>query len=95
MSKTLDKINFKEIIENCLDESLKRFQEDYEHDTYSESYPYGDTYVKGRSYIKQSSWDKAQDEWKNNFDINDFITDYVMESQDFRDKVLEMVEELY
>ena len=95
MSKTLDKINFKEIIENCLDESLKRFQEDYDHETYSESYPYGDTYVYGRAEITESSWDKAQNEWKNNFDINDFITDYVMESQDFRDKVLEMVEELY
>lgn len=95
MSKTLNQISFKEVIEKALEESLKRFQDNYNHETYSESYPYGDTYVNGRSCIKQSSWDKAQDEWKNNFDINDFITDYVMESQDFRDKVLEMVEELY
>lgn len=92
MSKCLNEISFKEVIEKALEESLKHFQDNYDHDTYSESYPYGDTYCS-RSYIKESSWDRAQEEWVENFDIDEFVRDYLVESQDFRDMVLEMVKE--
>ena len=93
MSKTLNKIEFKDIVMQCLEECHKDYQKNYDHDTESESHAYGDTWVSGRAYITEESELKATEEWKDRFDVDDFIRDYLCECVDFREKVWELVEE--
>ena len=91
MSKCLNEITFKEIIENCLKESHQDYQDRYDHDTDSDSVPYGDTWVSSGNYITEESEERATEEWKDTFDIYDFITEYLANNQDFEDKIIEMV----
>lgn len=93
MSKTLNKIEFKDIVMQCLEECHKDYQENYDHDTEGNYVPYGDTYVSTGDYITEESEERATEEWKDRFDVDDFIRDYLCECVDFREKVWELVEE--
>lgn len=91
MSKTLNQITIKDIIESALEECHEDFQGGYEHDTESESYPYGDTYACGRPEVTEESVQRATEEWKDTFDVYEFITEYLAENYDFCEKIKEMV----
>jgi hypothetical protein len=93
MSKTLHQLSFKDIIENALEYCHEEYQENYDHDTYSNPVPYGDTYVSSGNYITEESEERATEKWKDDFSIDDFVKDYLLESCDFREKIMEMVEE--
>lgn len=91
MSKCLNQISLKEIIEKALAECHEDYQNGYDHDTESDSVPYGDTYVSSGNYITEESEQRATEEWKDDFSIDDFVKDYLLESYDFREKIMEMV----
>lgn len=91
MSKCLNEISFKDIVETALAECHKDYQDGYDHDTESDSVPYGDAWVSSGNYITEESEERATEEWKDTFDIYDFIVEYLANSQDFEDKILEMV----
>lgn len=93
MSKTLNQLSFKDIIENALEYRHKKYQEDYDHDTESDSVPYGDTWVRGRAYITEESEERATEGWKDTFDVYEFITEYLANNDDFCEKIKELVEE--
>lgn len=94
MSILLEKLTFKDIIEQNLKYSLEKYKDNYEHEYYSETHAYGDTYVSGYSEITEESIERATEEWKDTFDVYDFLTEFLAENEDFKDKILEMVDEL-
>lgn len=93
MSKTLNQLSFKDIIENALEYCHEKYQEDYDHDTESNYVPYGDTYVSAGNYITEESEERATEEWKDTFDVYEFITEYLANNDDFCEKIKELVEE--
>lgn len=94
MSKMLNQIKIKDIIEQAIRDSHEKFQEYYDHEYSSETHAYGDTYVSGYSEITEESIERATEEWKDTFDVYEFLTEFLAENEDFKDKILEMVDEL-
>lgn len=93
MSKCLNEVSFKDIVETALAECHKDYQERYDHDTESDSVPYGDTYVSSGNYITEESIKRATEQWKDDFSIDDFVKDYLLESYDFREIIMEVLKE--
>ena len=91
MSKTLNQLSFKDIIESALEECHEDYQERYEHETDSDYVPYGDTWVSSGNYITEDSYSKATEQWKDDLSIDVFVKEYLLESYDFREKIMEMV----
>lgn len=94
MSKCLNQIKLEDIIEQNLKYSLEKYKDNYEHEYSTETHAYGDTYVSGYSEITEESIERATEEWKDTFDVYDFLTEFLAENEDFKDKILEMVDEL-
>lgn len=93
MTKCLNQITIKDIIENALIECHEDYQDRYDHDTESESHAWGDTFVSGRAEITEQSLEQATEEWKDTFDVYEFISEYLAENYDFCEKIKEMVRE--
>lgn len=93
MSKTLNQLSFKDIIENALEYCHKKYQENYDHDTESDYVPYGNTFVSTRYEVTEESEERATEEWKDTFDVYEFITEYLANNDDFWEKIKELVEE--
>lgn len=91
MSKTLNQITIKDIIEQAIKQSHQDYQDNYDHETESESYPYGDTYACGRPEVTKESEQRATEEWKDTFDVYEFISEYLAENYDFCEKIKEIV----
>lgn len=91
MSKTLNQLTLTNIIEQAIEQSHQDYQNNYDHNTESDSVPYGDTWVSSGNYITEESEQRATEEWKDTFDTYEFITEYLAENYDFCEKIKELV----
>ena len=94
MSKTLDQLSIEDIIKQTLEQRFQDHDDNFEHETMPEYAPWGDSYAKVCEYITDESRIKCEEAFKQDFDVDDFITEYLQENQDFRDKIKEMVKNL-
>lgn len=92
MSKTLDQLSFKDIIKTSLEEMYQDHDDNFDHETESNDVPYGNTWVSAGEFITEESQIKCQEAFKQDFDIDNFVKNYLLENKDFLDKVQEMVE---
>ena len=92
MSKTLNQLTFEEVIKNALKEMYQVHDDNFDHETECHDVPYGNTWVSGGDFITEESQIKCEEAFKQDFDVDYFIKEYLQESQDFRDKIKEMVE---
>lgn len=92
MSKTLDQLTFKEVILNAIARKRDYFDENYDFDCYNEENPYGDTWVVTSQEPTDESLERADEEFKETFDVDDFIADYLAEDADFKALIKYMVE---
>lgn len=91
MSKCLNDLTLEDVIRKSLQHAHNDFQEDYDHELEDDFAPYGDTYVSSGNYVSEESEERATEEWKDGFDIDNFVSEYLCESYDFRAKIMEMV----
>jgi alpha-amylase/alpha-mannosidase (GH57 family) len=91
MSKCLNELTLEDVIKTSLQHAHNDFQEDYDHELESDFAPYGDTYVSSGNYVSEESEERAKEEWKDGFDIDNFVSEYLLESYDFREKVFELM----
>lgn len=94
MSKCLNEMSFKDIIETKLHDSFNDYSDNYDHETEDNYVPYGDTYVSSGEYITDESYERCVEDFKENFDIataSEFVTDILAEDNDFLMKVIELV----
>ena len=92
MSKTLDQLSFEDIIKDSLHERWIDHDDNFEHETMPEYVPWGDTYARAFNCPTEQSEIRCEEAFKQDFDVDDFITEYLQENQDFRDKIKELVE---
>ena len=83
MSKTLDQLTFDEILKDNIRFAYDRYFDAYEHETYE---------CNGTEYIKERSAFRCGEDFKNEFDITDFVNNYLLENKDFCQKVFELVD---
>ena len=91
MSKTLDQLSIEEVVKECLHQHFQDHDDNFEHDIMPEYVPWGDTYVKAFGCPTEQSEIKCEEAFIQDFDVDYFITEYLAENQDFRDKLIEMV----
>jgi hypothetical protein len=91
MSKTLDQLSIEDIIKETLEQRFQDYDDNFEHETMPEYAPWGNSYARVCSYITEDSQIKCEEAFKQDFDVDDFIVEYLAENQDFRDKIVEMV----
>lgn len=92
MSKTLDQITFKEVILSELSKERIEFEENYDFDYYEEKNPYGDTWATTSSEPTDESLERCQEEFKEKFDVFDFITEKLSQNEDFKFLIMDLVE---
>ena len=83
MSKTLDQLTFDEILKDNIRFAFEQFSDLYDHKTYE---------CNGTEYITERSALKCAESFKNEFDITDFVNNYLLENKDFCQKVFELLD---
>ncbi len=91
MSKTLDQLTFEEIIKDSLKANFQDHDDNFDHETESNYVPYGNTLVSSGEFITEESMIKCEEAFKQDFDVDYFVKEYLLENMDFRAKVQEMV----
>ena len=82
--------NFKEIIEKELKKYYNDYSDRYDHEYCEDLEAYGDTYVGSGSYITENSEEQCFDDFKEDFDVDEFFSEYLNENIDFRELIKEM-----
>lgn len=78
MSKAIEDMTFEEIITGAIKADFENFFDMYDHETYGQD---------GQEYITERSAEKCVEEYKEQFDAEDFIRDYLKENYDFCTKL--------
>lgn len=94
MSKCLNQMDLKEVIETKIHDAFNDYSENYDHETEYDSAPYGDTYVSSGEYITDRSMERCVEDFKENFDIttaSEFVSEVLANDNDFLMKVIELV----
>lgn len=91
MSKTLDQLSIEDIVKENLEKMYQDHDENFEHETMPEYVPWGNTFVSAGEFVTEQSQIRCEEAFKQDFDVDYFITEYLAENQDFRDKLIEMV----
>lgn len=92
MTECLNQLTFEKVIKDCLKKAWEDFNDNYDHECDDTYVPYGDTSVRYCSEPSDESVERAFEEFKDGFDIYDFIEEYLMGSQNFKDMVEDIVE---
>lgn len=91
MSECLNQLTLKDVILKELTQRRRAFEDTYDFDTYEEQNPYGDTWATTSEEITDESLERCQEEFEETFDVYEFITEYLVSNEDFKDLILEMV----
>lgn len=91
MSKTLDQLTFEEIIKDSLQANFQDHDDNFDHETECCDVPYGNTWVSAGEFVTEQSMIKCEEAFKQDFDVDHFVKEYLLENMDFRAKVQEMV----
>ena len=92
MSECINQLTLKDVILKAIGQRLESFREDYDFETYEEQNPYGDTWVTTSEEITDESWERSKEEFIEQFDVEEFITEYLVSDEDFKSLIMEMVE---
>ena len=93
MSKCLNEEEFKDVIKRVLNGYKKSHDDDWDFETYKEENAYGDTWATTSEEITDESLKECNDDFKENFDVDDFIHEYLQEDDTFREMIREIVRE--
>lgn len=96
MSKCLNQMDIKEVIEKCINDDFNNYSDNYDHETEDNPVPYGDTWLNAGDFITDESWERCVAEYKEGFDIataSEFVSDVLANDNDFLMKVIELVKE--
>lgn len=91
MSKCLNQEEFKEVIERVLKGYKDWHDRQWDFETYAEKNPYGDTWATTSIEITDESQKRCDEDFKGNFDVDDFIHDFLQEDATFREMIEQMV----
>ena len=95
MSKCLNEETVNDTIERVLDHYKEWHDDNYDFDTESESNPYGDTWATTSIEPTERSLRECDEDFVDNFDVDDFIHDFLQEDDTFRELIKSLVEEKY
>lgn len=85
----------KEGIEEAMDECFEDFDDVFEHETVKNYVPYGDTQVyEGETPTAQSEI-RCEESFKQDFDAEGFIVQYLVNSKKFKEFLQEYVKDEY
>lgn len=91
MSETLDQLSMEDVVINAL-KNMYSDHEDVSDMTIEDEYvPYGDTFVRSGRFISEESEIKCREAFKQDFDLDKFIEEYLTNDYDFRQKIREYV----
>lgn len=76
-----------EIIEEELKNAFNVYFDNYDHETEDNSVPYGDTYVSSGDYITDESAERCVDDFREEFDFEEFVTEQLLNSPRFEEAV--------
>lgn len=76
-----------EIIEEELRNAFNVFFDNYDHETEDNPVPYGDTYVNSGDFITDESVERCIDDFRENFDFDEFVREQLLDSPKFEKAV--------
>jgi uncharacterized protein (DUF169 family) len=77
----------KETIEEELRNAFNVYFDNYDHETEDNPVPYGDTYVSSGDYITDESAERCVDDFREDFDFEEFVTEQLLNSPKFEEAV--------
>ena len=95
MSKCLNEETFDDTIQRVLGHYKEYHDDHYDFDTESESNPYGDTWATTSVEPTERSLQECDEDFVDNFDVDDFITEFLQEDQTFRELIKKLVEDRF
>ena len=91
MSDCINQTNLEEIVKKSLADYKKWHDDNYDYDTYEEQNPYGDTWATTSIEITDESLRACNEDFKDNFDVYEFVNEFLKENVDFTSYIEEMV----
>ncbi len=76
-----------ETIEEELKNAFNVYFDNYDHETEDNPVPYGDTYVSSGDYITDESAERCVDDFREEFDFEEFVTEQLLNSPKFEEAV--------
>lgn len=76
-----------ETIEEELKNAFNVYFDNYDHETEDNPVPYGDTYVSSGDYITEESAERCVDDFREEFDFEEFVTEQLLNSPKFEEAV--------
>lgn len=76
-----------ETIEEELRNAFNAYFDNYDHETEDNPVPYGDTYVSSGDYITDESAERCVDDFREEFDFEEFVTEQLLNSPKFEEAV--------
>lgn len=90
MNKT-ENTDIKKILLACIQAYRENHSDKFDHETAEEHEAYGDTFVSSGRFITDESLKRCEDDFRENFDVDFFITEYLQENDEFRDLIIKLV----
>lgn len=91
MNKT-ENTDIKKILLDCIQSYREYHSDNFDHETEEEHVAFGDTFVSAGRFISDESWERCEYDFRENFDVDFFITEYLQENDEFRDLIIKLVE---
>lgn len=76
-----------ETIEEELKNAFNVYFDNYDHETESNYVPFGDTFVNSGEYITDESAERCVDDFREDFDFEEFVTEQLLNSPKFEEAV--------
>ena len=80
-------------IEEAMEEYYSLHDDCFEHETDKVYAGYGDNHVKVAEYVTEESIIKCEEAFKQDFDIDTYITEYLQENDKFREGIKRYLKE--
>lgn len=76
-----------EIIEEELRNAFNVYSDNYDHETEANYVPFGDTFVCSGDYITDESAERCVDDFREEFDFEEFVREQLLDSPKFEEAV--------
>ena len=83
-----------EAIEEELRNAFNVYFDNYDHETESNYVPYGDTFVNSGDYITDESAERCVDDFREEFDFEEFVKEQLLHSPKFEEAVKNVLEKM-
>ena len=92
MSCDFNSETIKELIKFELRNYYEDYRDNYECEYSEDTEAYGDTYVGTGQYMSEEVENQCVEDFQDSLDVDDFIFDRIKENTDFRNIIINMVE---